>query len=666
MDESVQKRLDYLNAKKYRDFREKANYQPILQGKKEPFSAYNARCFADIVANEVPVFYGEDDFFGFNLHYVNSPYKSNHFGNVVIDFATVLKDGLNGYIGRINAKNPTADKRAKEFYGSALTCLNALKSLVAKWREKAENDGRTRIFNILSNVPENGAKNYEEATVTLKFMEYALHLGGYQHITLGRFDKYMKPYYDISVRNGESREELLKQTELFFISLNFDSDLYSVVQTGDNGQSLVLVGRYGSLGEVFSELSETVLQASENLRLIDPKINIRVNKNTPLALYERGTKLTKQGLGFPQYCNDDVVIRGLKKLGYAEKDAEDYAVAACWEFITSGCGADIPNIGTFSFPLAVETATDKYLKRARTFDVFMEKVQKSVKKQAKSLIKDKGKHKYGAKPLLSVFVNDCIARGRDLSEGGARYNNFGLHGAGISTATDALGEIKTKVFEEKSVSKEDMLLALKNNFEGYEALRKNLINDPKKLGNNEPVTNGISESLLKWFADDVNGKPNRMGGVFRAGTGSAQEYVFSGKMVGATADGRKAAEPFACSFSPSLIAKIDGPLSAVQSFVHFPLEDTVNGGPFTIEIHDTVFRNEEGERKVAMLIKSFFDMGGHQMQINAINRERLLDAQKHPERYPNLIVRVWGWSGYFNELDKVFQDHIIARCEYSV
>ena len=134
--------------------------------------------------------------------------------------------------------------------------------------------------------------------------------------------------------------------------------------------------------------------------------------------------------------------------------------------------------------------------------------------------------------------------------------------------------------------------------------------------------------------------------------------------MGATADGRKAQEPFGCSYSPSLQATLNGPLSAIQSFTKTDLSKTINGGPFTIEIHDTVFRNEDGEKKVAALIKSFFDLGGHQMQINAINRDRLLDAQKHPEKYPNLIVRVWGWSGYFNELAPEFQDHVIRRCEY--
>jgi formate C-acetyltransferase len=141
-------------------------------------------------------------------------------------------------------------------------------------------------------------------------------------------------------------------------------------------------------------------------------------------------------------------------------------------------------------------------------------------------------------------------------------------------------------------------------------------------------------------------------------------YILSAEKVGATADGRKAKSPFASSFSPSLDARLNGPLSAVISFTKHDMTEICNGGPFTIEIHDTVFRNDEGEKKVAQLVKSFIDLGGHQIQINAINRERLLDAQAHPEKYPGLIVRVWGWSGYFNELEIQYQNHVIARTEF--
>ena len=217
----------------------------------------------------------------------------------------------------------------------------------------------------------------------------------------------------------------------------------------------------------------------------------------------------------------------------------------------------------------------------------------------------------------------------------------------------------------KTVTAEEMLAALRANFVGYENLRKTLLAYPK-MGCNEEEPDEMGNLLMDAFCNALKGKRNNLGGIWRPGTGSAMEYLLSAAKVGALPDGKLAQQPYASSFSPSITARTDGPLSAIQSFTKFDMKRITNGGPFTMEIHDTVFRNDEGERKVAMLVKSFIDLGGHQMQLNSINRERLLDAQKHPENYPNLIVRVWGWSGYFNELDVDYQNHIISRCEYTV
>ena len=248
---------------------------------------------------------------------------------------------------------------------------------------------------------------------------------------------------------------------------------------------------------------------------------------------------------------------------------------------------------------------------------------------------------------------------------GAKYNNYGLHGAGISTAADALAAIREGVFERQEFTAAELLAALEADFVGFEELQKKLLSYPK-MGNNDDRADLLGCFLMERYSSYLNGKPNNHGGVFRAGTGSAMDYIRKAKDVGATADGRKAGTPFGSSYSPSPIARLKGPLSNVQSFTKFDLRKICNGGPFTIEIHDTVFRNDEGEKKVAQLVKSYIDLGGHQIQINAINRDILLDAKKNPENYPNLIVRVWGWSGYFTELDTVYQDHVISRMEFTV
>ena len=169
--------------------------------------------------------------------------------------------------------------------------------------------------------------------------------------------------------------------------------------------------------------------------------------------------------------------------------------------------------------------------------------------------------------------------------------------------------------------------------------------------------------LLDWYADALEGKKNDRGGCFRAGTASAMYYIWHSKDAPASPDGRSAHEALPCNYSPSLFARCEGPISIIKSFAKPHLTRVANGGPLTVELSDTMFRNEDAIRKCAMFVKSFMDMGGHQMQINAVNRDRLLDAQKHPENYRNLIVRVWGWSGYFVELNEVYQNHIIKRTE---
>ncbi len=667
MTDRVKRQLDLLNSREYRKLRHDAPMDPLevevkwdhhtQKGAVARF-AYAASC------EKEAVFYGED-LFGFN-RYCKSAVEKGRFGNIVIDYEGVLQKGLCGILEDVNAHRAGADTEALELYDAIQGCYEACFGLVEMYRKAAAEQGNARLATALEQVPYRRPRDYYEALVMLRFLSYVLRLNRHVHLPLGRFDVYMKPYYEASLSAGVGTDELLELTELFFIAMNFDTDLYIGIQKGDNGQSLVLGGCDRQGNEVFSDLSELCLQASEELVLIDPKINLRVNKNTPLSLYERGTRLTKQGLGFPQYSNDDIAIPFLTSVGYELEDARDYAMAACWEFIPSGNCADIPNRTDLVFPKVIERATREHLRNAKSFDDFLQAVGKEVELECDTMMAYA--NRYGNPvpvPLLSSFVLPCVERGRDMDRGGAKYNNYGLHGAGISTAADALAAIREGIFERKEFTVDTLLAALEANFEGYEELQKKLLSYPK-MGNNDDRADLLGCFLMERYSSYLNGKPNNRGGVFRAGTGSAMDYIRKAKEVGATADGRRAGSPFASSYSPSPDARLKGPLSNIQSFTKFDLRKICNGGPFTIEIHDTVFRNDEGEQKVAQLVKAYIVLGGHQIQINAINRDRLLDAQKNPENYPNLIVRVWGWSGYFTELDTVYQDHIIKRMEFSV
>ena len=262
-------------------------------------------------------------------------------------------------------------------------------------------------------------------------------------------------------------------------------------------------------------------------------------------------------------------------------------------------------------------------------------------------------------PFMNVLM-DC-----DIYTGG-KYNNFGIHGTGIATAADSLAAIKKYVYEEKSIDKKTLIAAIDADFEGYPELLHKLRFEAPKLGNNDEFVDEIAVALVDTFGNALKGKKNCRNGIFRAGTGSAMYYLWHANEIGASADGRRKGEAFGTNFSISLFAKVKGPVSVIASMTKPHFENAINGGPLTLEFHQSVFADDDGVEKVGALVKSFIDHGGHQLQLNTVNVEKMLDAQKNPEKYRQLVVRIWGWSAYFVELDKEYQDHVIARQAYRV
>ena len=556
-------------------------------------------------------------------------------------------------------------KGQKEYLNALLAVLDLIEAFAERYRQEALRAGNRTVAETFSKIPAKAASTFLEALQFLRLLHYCLWCSFHYHNTLGRFDQYMYPYYEADLQAGRiSQETALELVEEFFLSCNKDSDLYTGMQQGDNGQSIVLGGLNPDGTESYNALSDLCMQASLELKLIDPKINLRVNKKTPLSLYERGSQLTRQGLGFPQYSNDDIVIPALLRWGYEKEDAYNYVVAACWEFIIPGRGTDIPNLNTMSFVRAI-SQTLEHLEECAAFEDYLDLVRASIVEQANNLMAKVHDVYMEPAPLMSLMFRDCIRTCRDVSKGN-RYNNYGFHGAGLSTAVDSLAAIRKYVFEEKTITPKELFTLCKTNFSGHEDLQNMLRYEAPKMGNDLPGVDALATLLLDWFADALENHENELGGVYRAGTGSAMYYVWDSSEVMATPDGRREGEELACNYSPSLFIRCDGPVSIVKSFTRPRLKRVANGGPLTIELADSLFRNEDSITKVAMFVKSFIDLGGHQMQINAVNRERMLDAKKHPENHRNLIVRVWGWSGYFVELDEVYQDHIIKRMEMTV
>ena len=600
-------------------------------------------CFIRTVKN-IPDIFSEEEW---------SEIKKEHFihelgylSNLSPDYEDVIKNGLLARYGE-------ADEYGKR-------CIDAIIGLSDRYREEAKTKGRDDIAAVLERIPRYGATNFREALQFFRIIHFSLWLEGNYHNTCGRFDKYMYPYLKADMEKGVyTKETALELLEDFFLSFNKDSDLYVGVQQGDNGQSMVLGGMDENGNEVFNLLSELCLIASNDLLMIDPKINLRVNKNTPIEIYELGSRLTKAGLGFPQYSNDDIVTEGLKKLGYDEKDARDYAIAACWEFIIPKVGADVANIGALSFPKVIDTSLHKHLLSSETFDAFLEKVKEEVKAEADSICDNIKDLWFVPSPFMNVMM-DC-----NIYEGG-KYNNFGIHGTGIATAADSLAAIEKYVFDDKTISKQDLIEAVDTDFEKHSEILPVLRYEAPKTGNDDDRADEKAVILLKAFSESLKGKTNCRGGKFRAGTGSAMYYLWHADEIGASPDGRRKGEPFGTNFSASLFARINGPFSVIRSFTKPDFTEAINGGPLTLEFASSMFEGEDAINKVAMLVKTYIDMGGHQLQLNAVNTKLMEDAQAHPERHRQLVVRIWGWSAYFVELDKEYQDHVMRRQQYRV
>lgn len=600
-------------------------------------------CFMRTV-KEIPDCFTEDEWKKIKSeHYIH---ELGYLSNLSPNYEKAISVGL------------LALQKDADEYGKRI--INAIFDLSDRYKAEAEKQGRKDLAKILSRVPRYGATSFHEALQFFRIIHFSLWFEGNYHNTTGRFDKYMFPYLKADMEKGLYTEEsALSLLEDFFLSFNKDSDLYVGVQQGDNGQSMVLGGIDENGSPVFNLLSKLCLKASKNLMMIDPKINIRVGKNTPLEIYELGSELTKAGLGFPQYSNDDVVIEGLERLGYDLKDARNYAVAACWEFIIPNVGADVANIAALSFPKVIDVCLHRDLLSCESFDDFKNAVKAEVKRECDEICGGIKNLWFVPSPFMNCLIDGGIYNG-------AKYNNFGIHGTGIATAADSLAVIEKYVYTDKTIDKKMLIEAVDSNFEKHGELLPVLRYEAPKMGTDNNISDNSAVMLLNSFSDALKGKTNCRGGIYRAGTGSAMYYLWHADEIGASPDGRRAKEPFGTNFSPSLFARINGPVSVIKSFTKPDLMKTINGGPLTLEFASSMFEGEESIKKIAALVKAYIDLGGHQLQLNAVNSAVMKDAQLHPERHKQLVVRIWGWSAYFVELDKEYQDHVMRRQQYSV
>jgi formate C-acetyltransferase len=420
----------------------------------------------------------------------------------------------------------------------------------------------------------------------------------------------------------------------------------------------------------------------EEMRLVQPSSMVQISKKTPDRFLKRALKIVKTGFGQPSIFNTDAIVQELVRQGKTIEDARDGGCSGCVE--SGAFGKENYNLtGYFNLPKVFEITLNNGIDPRtgkeiglRTGDTAAfksyEELFEAFKKQLNYFveIKVKGNNiierlyaEYLPSPFLSLLISDCIAKGKDYHDGGTRYNTSYIHGVGMGTITDELTSVKYNVFDKKHVSMSELLEALENNFKGYEPLRQRLLNKTPKYGNDDDYADGIMRSVFEAYYDAVSGRPNTKGGFYQINLLPTTVHIYFGRVVGAAADGRPAAEPLSEGVSPVQGADRKGPTAVIKSVAkmdHVRTGGTLLNQKFTPHL----LSDEEGLDKLAHLVRSYFKLDGHHIQFNVINADTLRHAQKQPEKYRDLIVRVAGYSDYFIDIGEDLQNEIIKRTEH--
>ncbi|MBW4827725.1 MAG: glycyl radical protein [Clostridiaceae bacterium] len=560
--------------------------------------------------------------------------------------------------------------------------------------EKEENPERKKelleISEVCSWVPAHAPRTFREALQMYWFVHLCVitELNPWDSFNPGRLDQHLYPYYKKETEAGTLTEEQAKEyLQCFWVKFNNQPAPPKV------GVTLKESGTYTDFANINSggvksdgsdgvnDVSYIVLDVIDEMKLLQPSSNVQISKKTPQKFLKRALKIVRKGWGQPSLFNTDAVVQEMLRAGKTVEDARDGGTSGCVETGAFGKEAyiltgyfNLPKILEITLNNGVDPETGKKLgietgdpTEFKTYEELFE----AYKKQLKHFIDIKVRGNrvierlYATKmpvPFLSVIIDDCISKGKDYNAGGARYNTSYIQGVGIGNITDALTSIKYNVFDNKKLTMEELLNAVKKNFEGHEDILHLVKNKTPKYGNDDDYADEIMTEVFHAYYNEVTGRPNGKGGVHRINMLPTTCHVYFGSVIGATPDGRLANTPLADGISPSKGADKNGPTGVIKSASK--MDHIITGGTLLNQkFTPSVVQGEEGLDNLAHLVRSYFKMDGHHIQFNIISKETLIEAQNKPEEYKNLIVRVAGYSDYFGNLDKVLQDEIIERTE---
>ncbi|MDO8686423.1 MAG: pyruvate formate lyase family protein, partial [Clostridiales bacterium] len=498
-------------------------------------------------------------------------------------------------------------------------------------------------------------------------------------ISPGRFDQYMYPFY----KNDTEKQviddpRVLELIECFFIKL------FETQQATGEVRHITAGGKTRDNSDATNELSFLCLDAIERVRLPVPSISVRYHDGTPEKLFRKACGITLQGFGQPSYFNDDIVIPALTAVGVSVEDARDYTIIGCIEVIIPGKTAQLAGI-SFNHMKCLEFAMNNgrslltgKVEGLETGDITdykcFEDLLDAYKKQETYFLDivardvnvfDLFHGRINQKLFTSSLINDCISRGKSDIDGGAVYEFVWLSDTGMVNVADALAAIKKLVFEEKKIEAAELKKALVNDFEGYEPIRLQLLNKSPKYGNDDDYVDLLYKEIAEDFYRRVNGYKTAHGGNFIMQVQSNIYNIIFGELCGASADGRKSRTMLGDSTCPVHGRDKLGPTAAIRSLTKIDWKLDAGGQAVNMKFDPDLFKGENGLDNFMVLIKTYLQRGGEQIQINIVNSEILRDAQKNPEQYGDLIVRVCGYSAHFTVLSAQIQEDIIQRTGHS-
>ena len=614
------------------------------------------------------------------------------------------QDWLDEHFGNVMGD----DVKKYLFYSSAVIACDAAITFVRRYGDACLNKAASekdparkaeleKMAASLYWISENPARTFWEAVQATLLYELLLYHDGCMAFSIGRFDQFTYKQFKNDIENGTlTMDEAQEIVDAFFLKLNNfygGAAQFLVHMIGANTYQHTTIGgvdRYGK--DATNPISYMVLESIARLKLHDPTISLRIDKDTPKQIWELAIETTKLVGGLPLFQNDDVIIKGLmRENGFTLEDARDYAIMGCQEIM--GPGMEYPcangntapysslNYGTV-FVMAINDGKNPFNgEQCAVHTGFLyemnsiEEVREAMRRLVYYLIKlqvsvdnyTEYLHQfYGTENLISLSMEGCMEKGMDATWGGCKYNSYGGTATGLATIADCLTTIKYMCFDKKLIPTRELYDAVMANWEGYEPLRQQILTEVPHYGNADPY----ADMEMKWICDTYYNACKECYSMrttnYKAGLYGASDHVTQGYTTWATPDGRRTGEPIADASSPAQGRDLNGPTAVFTSSVCFDHSKFMDGLAVNLKIHPTTLSGSDGIEKLRDMTLTYFEDGGMEVQYNVVSADVLRSAQKDPDEYRDLIVRIAGYSAYFVELSSDCQNDLISRHDHNV